>query len=518
MSEPIVNGGLVTVSGLYNAAATSITLQTGQGSKLPATTGGYRYRLVWWDATTYSHPSDDPFSEIVLVTARSGDVLTVVRGYEGTVAQNKNLSGVTYRMMQSLTAEMVGDLRVTKNTHQGLVLQTDRDANDAKKKVELTACEYLVMDDGTVLRNDNNEWTGKAADITVSGAGGLDTGTEASGVWYEIYAVAKEDDTRNLMLSRSKGWFLDNGNVSGEDASQSVRSATSNSFVGQGFRLGNSGQVVYADVKLKRVGSPTGNVFAVLYANNAGVPGTVIATSHLIDVSKVPTTAIDIRFTFPHTTPVLSATPTQYHLVIGGDWTINGTNYLEWRMDGSAGTYTFGSKSVWNGTTWSADADDDMIFTIGTEQNTGFLVRPTDYTKQCFLGWVYNNGNGDFGPFVQRARSRRSIGVVVDDNLGMQLNGSTQILNLNILLPPLEACSAVIGVGGTGTQAGLVAVGDLSAPDVSSSGDSTGAQALIYSGWTSTRPGGFTEVLVRRNACMVQGTNTAKVWVSGFSW
>lgn len=518
MAELVNNFGLVTVSGTYNAAATSITLQTGHGSRLPSTAGGFRYRLTWWDATTYSHPADDPFKEIVLVTNRTGDVLTVVRGQENIAASIKNVNGVTYRMSLGVTAEMFDGLRVMKNTHQGLALQTDRDATDALKKVELTACEYLVMDDGTVLRNDNGEWTGKTADITIAGAGGLDAGTEESGFWYEIYAVAKEDGTRNLMLRKATGWFTTTNWFVGEDASQAVRSATSNAFVGQGFQAANSGRVIYADVRVKKVGSPTGNIVAALYANNAGIPGSALATSHAIDVSNIPTTACDVRFTFPDTAPVLSPSPTVYHVVLGGDWTINGADYIEWRMDGSAGSYPSGSKSVWNGTTWTADADDDMMFAIGLESNANELSRPADYTKQCFLGWVFNDGNGHFVPFLQHGRRRRTTSLLASHCSAGALNGSQQILGLQTLLPPLEVCTVLMGVGGTGTQAGLVAVGDVSRPDVSSSGDSTGAQALLYSGMTSTRPGGFTEVLVRRNACMVQGTNGAKVWVSGFSW
>lgn len=222
--------------------------------------------------------------------------------------------------------------------------------------------------------------------------------------------------------------------------------------------------------------------------------------------------------TYPHTAPVLSAGPTKYHLVLGGDWTINGTDYVEWRMDGSAGAYVGGSKALWNGTAWTADADDDLLFEIGVAHNVGFLIRPADYTRQCFLGYVFNDGDGHFVPFLQQGTSRKNAVLLSAQSVIMQLNGTQQILGMQVVLPPREMCSVSLGIGGTGAQAGLVAVGDLNAPDVSTSGDSAGAQALLYSGTTSTRPGGFTEVLVRKNACMVQGTNGANVWVSGFSW
>lgn len=148
----------------------------------------------------------------------------------------------------------------------------------------------------------------------------------------------------------------------------------------------------------------------------------------------------------------------------------------------------------------------------------GFLIRPADYTRQCFLGYVFNDGDGHFVPFLQQGTSRKNAVLLSAQSVIMQLNGTQQILGMQVVLPPREMCSVSLGIGGTGAQAGLVAVGDLNAPDVSTSGDSAGAQALLYSGTTSTRPGGFTEVLVRKNACMVQGTNGANVWVSGFSW
>lgn len=69
-------------SHLLNAVTdyeTTLTLTTGTGSAFPALSGN-DYCLV-----TVSNAQQDTF-EIVKVTAISGDVLTVVRGYDGTVA------------------------------------------------------------------------------------------------------------------------------------------------------------------------------------------------------------------------------------------------------------------------------------------------------------------------------------------------------------------------------------------------------------------------------------------------
>lgn len=514
MATPTKNFGLVTVSGLYNASATTVTLQSGEGGKLPATTGGYRYPLTWWDAGTFAHPADDPFAEIVLVTNKAGDVLTVVRGQEGITAQTKNTPGAVYRMSLGVTKAMWDELFQNKNSHLGLVLQTHRDSDLAQSRVELVACEQLVMGDGTISRNDGNEWTGKTANITVSGAGGLDTGTEEASTWYEVWGIAKEDGTRNLILHKSKKWIID-ANHTTEDASQPIRSTTSNAWVTQGVQFAG-GKVVYFDAKLERINNPTGYIYCVIYADSAGLPGTFVVQSHKLDVSRIPGAATWVRFTFPaHLMPTLSASPARYHFGVSGSWAINGVDYVNWRMDGSAGVYAGGSKSTYNGTVWTADADDDMTFFVGVEQNVAALVLPTDYTKSCFLGWVYNDASSNFGPFLQQGRSRRSTRLGAGDVVEV-LNGTVEIISPNI--PPFDLLTVRLGCTGTGTQVGVVAVGDGRSMDISNTGDTVGAQALLVSPLTSTKPGVFTDVLVERGFFLAQGTNGAQLVVAGFSW
>lgn len=514
MATPTENFGLVTVSGLYNAAATTITLQSGDGGKLPETTGGFRFPLSWWNAGAYAHPADDPFAEIVLVTNRAGDVLTVLRGQEGITAQTKNTAGGVYRMILGITKAMWDALLQNKSGHEGLVMQTHRDSDLAKSRVELVTCEQLVMTDGTILRNDGNEWSGKTANITVSGAGGLDTGTEEANTWYEVHGIAKEDGTRNLILHKSRAWVVDVSHLT-EDASQPIRSTTSNQSVAQGVQF-NGGKVVACDVKLERVGLPSGYLFCSIYQDNAGAPGTPLVTSCKVDVATLPGSPTWIRFIFPqYLMPILSASPTRYHFGLGGNYAINGTDYVNWRMDGSAGAYAGGSKSTFNGSVWSVDADDDMTFVVVREQYASALVLPADYTKACRLGWVYNDGSSNFAPYVQRGRCRRSARVGADDVVEV-LDGGVNIVAPNV--PPMEMMTVWMGCSGTGTQAGVAAVGDGRAWDVSSVGDTVGAQAVLHSPFTSTRPGGFTEVLMEHGFCVVQGTNGAKVWVSGFSW
>lgn len=521
MATPVTNFGLVTVSGVYDAAAVTVALQTGDGSRLPETTGGYTYPMTWWNATDYAHAALDPNKEIVLVTERSIDTLTVVRAQESTSSSAKNLDGKAYYMSLGMTKRLIESLRTPTQWFQGLQIQTHRDFDVAHKHVELVDVDSIIMDDGTELRNDNGEWSGKVADITVSGAGGLDSGVEESGYWYEIYAIAKEDGTRNLLLHKSILWAVETNSIAGEDATQGIRSAVDNSNVkvAQGFTFGESGPVPYVDVKLEKVGAPTGKIWLTIETDSAGKPsGTTVATSQAYDVSRLSQTPTTIRIPMK-TSQVLSPAPTIYHLVAQGNWTISATNYVGWRMDGSAGAYTSGSKALFDSDTglWTVDADDDMIFSVACQLGDPVVSLPFGYTEKCFLGWVWNNGAGNFEPFLQVERSHRVASITTDDR-NISMSGSAQLIDFLSFVPPRAIIKVLIGIDGTGTGGGIAAIGDLRATDISYLGDTVGAQIVLYSAVTAAIPSTFGEVLMQHVGAMVHGTSGANLWVIGFSW
>lgn len=94
-----------TLSTGYDDLATSIVVGAGQGARFPAVP----FNAVWWDATDFPDPSDDPAVEIVRVTARSVDTLTVVRGQEGTTAQTHEQDNKVYRLIAPLTAKSINE-------------------------------------------------------------------------------------------------------------------------------------------------------------------------------------------------------------------------------------------------------------------------------------------------------------------------------------------------------------------------------------------------------------------------
>ncbi len=105
MLDNAKNFAKVTVSTGYDAAATTVVLTTGHGAKLPVEP----FNAVWWNSTDYADPADDPNVEIVRITARSTDSLTVTRAQEGTSASTKNTAGKTYKMIAGMTAKVLNN-------------------------------------------------------------------------------------------------------------------------------------------------------------------------------------------------------------------------------------------------------------------------------------------------------------------------------------------------------------------------------------------------------------------------
>jgi hypothetical protein len=113
MADPVTNFAKVTVSLGYSNVATSIVLIAGHGALLPAPAVDGAFNLIWWDATTYGDPADDPNVEIVRCTARTDDTLTVTRAQEGTGASTKNTADRTYKMILGFTKKTYDDIGTT---------------------------------------------------------------------------------------------------------------------------------------------------------------------------------------------------------------------------------------------------------------------------------------------------------------------------------------------------------------------------------------------------------------------
>jgi len=78
MALKVANNAFATIPGAVSSTATSVVVSTGQGARFPTLgTGDYFYATLADVSGNY---------EIVQVTARADDTMTIVRGQESTLA------------------------------------------------------------------------------------------------------------------------------------------------------------------------------------------------------------------------------------------------------------------------------------------------------------------------------------------------------------------------------------------------------------------------------------------------
>lgn len=93
MNLLFANNAATTLASGINAAATSIVLASGTGGEFPNPSATSEFYMTLKDAATQLT------NEIVLCTARAGDVCTVVRGQQGTTAISWNAGDVVAQLV-----------------------------------------------------------------------------------------------------------------------------------------------------------------------------------------------------------------------------------------------------------------------------------------------------------------------------------------------------------------------------------------------------------------------------------
>jgi len=138
--------------------------------------------------------------------------------------------------------------------------------------------------------------------------------------------------------------------------------ATATIKVGQTFLAGITGNLTSCKFYIQKVGSPTGNIFATLYATSGGAPtGSAIATGDNVDVSTIGSAAFEVKeFTF--STPYGISSGTTYAIMLEGDYTPSTTVHVRVGLDSSSPTYTNGA-TYYYGTSWTTQAWDTCFYT-----------------------------------------------------------------------------------------------------------------------------------------------------------
>ena len=397
----------------------------------------------------------------------------------------------------------------------GLHLRTDPDTATATSKVRLIHADRIILNDGTGIA-DVGPYT---ADITASGAGGLDTGSESANHWYEIYVIRKSTDgVTNLMLHKANAF--DGGSnggfaASATDGTTALRDASARTKVAQSFQLaaalpGSGGTVGYVELKLAKVGSPTGQLWVTLETNSAGNPsGSAFATSDKIDVSKISATAHTLLVPVRSVTSEMAASTT-YHLVAQGDFAITGADYVTIGTK-SGNPYANGALNVYNGSAWGSGGTADAYFAVGVLV-TYPLTLPSGYDQYQMIGYVYNDGSSNFDPFVAYDRHVQPLDPALIMNADAPNNPTIEYMSAYIPPVPVKVSLRCYTAGTVTMRFGPV-------PDGYSSGNGPrqGGQVI----WYGTDDEGETGPISTEMQAIYLSTNpanTGSMHVGAWEW
>lgn len=114
--DSVNNFAQASLTSGVSSSATTLILTSGQGSRFPIS----GYNLTLWDFGNYGTNINTAYrnsrAEIVRVTARSGDTLTVSRAQEGTTACN--FTNKTCYVSQIITKKMITDIGTQFTTNR----------------------------------------------------------------------------------------------------------------------------------------------------------------------------------------------------------------------------------------------------------------------------------------------------------------------------------------------------------------------------------------------------------------
>jgi hypothetical protein len=229
MADPVKNFAKCPVSGGYSSTDTVITLQAGEGTKLPNPIADGAFNLVWWDYSDYPDPSGDPNVEIVRCTARTDDIITVARHQEDTTASAKNLSGKTYMVALSFTAGLYGDVSQadksetltnktidaddntisnleTDNFKSGVIDTDDTLSSDSDTKIPTQKAVKTYVDDNTPDPTKLVDSNGVDSVLTVATASAVNEVTVTNAATGGVPKISATGDDTNIHLDlRGKG-------------------------------------------------------------------------------------------------------------------------------------------------------------------------------------------------------------------------------------------------------------------------------------------------------------------------
>lgn len=153
------NNASTTLAAPITNAATSVTLAAGTGALFPNPSAGQQFAVTFVDAATGTK------IEIAYCSARSGDVLTVARGQEGTAAQ----------------AFIAGDFASN--------LITAGTANSFLQSTQLFPARIVTTPSGAFAMSTADAFGGVGLNRTGGGLGASSTTLPSAAVLGQLYAI-----------------------------------------------------------------------------------------------------------------------------------------------------------------------------------------------------------------------------------------------------------------------------------------------------------------------------------------
>lgn len=352
-------------------------------------------------------------------------------GNDGEVLSVFGSDALKARWGTFTSSQSVSGLNIGTHSHPTLKLS----------QVILSHAEGFIMNDGEYVGG----WDNLVADITVSGAGGLDSNSvEASNAWYQVFGIRKSGTgEKNLLLHRMKDHTVDQSwtpaSITLAGALRSDATALTSfdqrycTKISQSFVPSVSGPLKAVELAFAKNGIPRGNLWISIQNDNGlgNADGSVLATSQTYNPSFFLSSTLVGHFVFD--TAVTVSSGSRYHIVAEGDWPMDdpatgnsvffygntsplGPGQQSWmaNVGYTRGNLTinsgYGDARIYNVVTgtWKLLANtaifpgpQDLWFKTFVEAHDTALALPTGYDQYILLSYVHNNASSNFKEYHQ---------------------------------------------------------------------------------------------------------------------
>ena len=268
--DPVTNFAEVIPLGTYSAVDTAITLTTGTGGTLPDTSDG-AFNLVWFNSTDYTGPSADPQKEIVRVVTRTVDILTVLRGQEGTTASTKQIAGKVYKMALTVTKRIIDEI----NTQ----LELDKTLTDA---IGVAGFPTQTGNTGKYLTTDGTalSWGTGGSGVSTVTNNGTGTGTVGMNVTGSVLNLKTIKAGTNVTITNNANDITIN--ATGGGGGGDVFLASNNAFTGNNTHAGSETFTGTVDLSGATITYPSGTATGGSNTFNTGTTQTYTTGSSIL--------------------------------------------------------------------------------------------------------------------------------------------------------------------------------------------------------------------------------------------